>query len=280
MGANTSDADFLRGLGRGRGSQLFNKKAPNAAGATVWKDFFFDGGITAVTGVVAASQAQTILADGSFAASSGVTGDAATSQAQTVAASGTASPLSVSGVLTTSQAQTIASSGAASVASVSGTIATSQAQTISASGSAIVAAVSGSISTSQAQTIGASGSTGSGVSGVGATSQAQMTVADGLVSSSNSTDTHDGFWRKQWEDIAKKSKAAHKLEKKRQKEAEIALAKTEALVSKAKESKPIESPIVLSESATYVKNNKLIVDRVIESTYHADNEDEDLLMLW
>jgi hypothetical protein len=273
MGANTSDADFLRGLGRGRGrgSQLFNKKAPNAAGATVWKDFFFDGGITAVTGVVAASQAQTILADGSFAASSGVTGDAATSQAQTVAASGTASPLSVSGVLTTSQAQTIASSGAASVASVSGTIATSQAQTISASGSAIVAAVSGSISTSQAQTIGASGSTGSGVSGVGATSQAQMTVADGLVSSSNSTDTHDGFWRKQWEDIAKQSKATKKLEKKKK----AIEANDLPIVELVKETHVIET--VKSIKA---KSNRLIVDRVIEFNYDANDEDEDLLMLW
>jgi hypothetical protein len=104
---------------------------------------------------------------------------------------------------------------------------------------------------------------------------ATITFTDG-----GQTDTRDGYWAKQWEDIAKKSKAAHKLEKKRQKEAEIALAKTEALVAKVKEIKPIESPIVLSESATYLKNNKLIVDRVIESTYHADNEDEDLLMLW
>jgi hypothetical protein len=215
------------------------------------------GGGGGVDGALSTSQAQTIDATGSFTALGGINGDISTSQAQTIASSGSSSVAAVTGVIATSQAQTIAVSGAASVASVSGVTATSQAQTISADGS-----------------------TGSGVFGVAATYQAQTTTAEGLVSSGNSADTHDGYWAKQWEDIAKKSKAAHKLEKKRQKEAEIALAQSAALIAKVKEIKPIESPIVLSESATYLKNNKLIVDRVIESTYHADNEDEDLLMLW
>jgi hypothetical protein len=53
VGANTSDADFLKGLGRGRGrgrgSSPLYKKSPNAAGAAVWGDFFFDGGPATVT---------------------------------------------------------------------------------------------------------------------------------------------------------------------------------------------------------------------------------------
>jgi hypothetical protein len=117
--------------------------------------------------------------------------------------------------------------------------------------------------------------TGEMIGGASMTFTATLTLPTSVV-----TDTHDGYWAKQWEDIAKKSKAAYKLEKKRQKEAEIALAQSAALIAKVKEIKPIESPIVLSESATYLKKNKLIVDRVIESTYHTDNEDEDLLMLW
>lgn len=44
MGANTSDADLLQGLGRGRGrgASLLIKQSPNEAGSVVWGDLFFD----------------------------------------------------------------------------------------------------------------------------------------------------------------------------------------------------------------------------------------------
>ena len=51
MGANTSDADLLdglgrgRGRGRGRGSSLLVKQNPNDAGSVVWSDFYFDAPI-------------------------------------------------------------------------------------------------------------------------------------------------------------------------------------------------------------------------------------------
>lgn len=274
MGANTSDADFLTSLGRGRGtgsSQLY-KQSPNAAGASVWGDFFFDGGAASVTGVVATSQAQTIVADGSFSASSGIDGTAATSQAQTISASGSSAVAAVSGSGTTYQAQTIAGSGSASVASVSGTISTSQAQTIAAIGSAAVASVSGEASTSQAETIAGSGSFSgaSVVSGDAATSQVQTIVADGSFTSTI-TDTHDGFWRKQWEEIAKQSKATKKLEKKKK----AIEANDLPIVELVKETTVIETAKPIK-----AKSNRLIVDRVIEFNYDANDEDEDLLMLW
>lgn len=50
MGANTSYADLLDALGRGRGSILV-KQSPNDAGAVVWSDFYFDA---AAGGTVAA----------------------------------------------------------------------------------------------------------------------------------------------------------------------------------------------------------------------------------
>ena len=157
MGANTSDADFLKGLGRAksrRSSQLY-KKSPNAAGFTIWQDFFFDQ----ISGVATTSQAQTVVASGSFTAFSGVSGTATTSQAQTIAGSGSAIVASVSGTIATSQAQTIAAIGSAAVASVSGTASTSQAETIVGSGSfAGAGVVSGDVATSQAQTVSAAGS--------------------------------------------------------------------------------------------------------------------------
>jgi hypothetical protein len=59
------------------------------------------------------------------------------------------------------------------------------------------------------------------------------------------------------------------------------LAKSEALVAEVKEIevKPDYS-LTPIESSTYETNNKLIVDRVIESSYDANDDDEDLLMLW
>jgi hypothetical protein len=84
-------------------------------------------------------------------------------------------------------------------------------------------------------------------------------------------DTHDGFWRKQWEEIAKQSKATKKLEKKKK--------ATEAndlpIVELAKETHVIETVKPIK-----AKSNRLIVDRVIEFNYDANDEDEDLLMLW
>ena len=48
MGANSSDADKLDGLGRGRGrgSSLLIKQNPNDAGSVVWGDFYFDSTTT------------------------------------------------------------------------------------------------------------------------------------------------------------------------------------------------------------------------------------------
>mgnify|MGYP000668010868 CR=1 FL=1 len=202
----------------------------------------------------------------------GVNGTAVTSQAQTISASGSSAVAAVSGSGTTSQAQTIAGSGSATVASVSGTIATSQAQTIAAIGSAIVAIVSGTASTSQAETIAVSGSfAGSGVvSGDATISQAQTIAADGAFTSTI-TDTHDGFWRKQWEEIAKQSKATKKLEKKKK----TIEANDLPIVELVK-----ETPVIETAKPIKAKSNSLIVDRVIEFNYDANDEDEDLLMLW
>lgn len=202
-----------------------------------------------------------------------VTGDAITSQAQTISASGVFTAIGVSGDATTSQAQTIVASGSSSVAEVSGTGALSQAQTIAGTGAATVASVSGVAATSQAETIAGSGSfAGAGVvSGDAATSQAQTVIGDGIVTGALATDTHDGFWRKQWEDVAKQSKAAKKLEKKK-KAIEVESFAPIELVD--------EVLVIETIKPIKLKSNRLIVDRVIESNYDANEDDEDLLMLW
>lgn len=85
------------------------------------------------------------------------------------------------------------------------------------------------------------------------------------------TDTHDGFWRKQWEEIAKQSKATKKLEKKKK----AIEANDLPIVELVKETHVIETVKPIK-----AKSNSLIVDRVIEFNYDANDEDEDLLMLW
>jgi len=160
MGANTSDADKLQGLGRSRrrGSLLLIKQSPNAAGGVVWGDFYFDqAAVGGVTGTAATSQAQTIAATGT-ASPAPVSGVGATSQAQTISGNGTAAPQLVIGVASAAQAQTATGNGTFAPQDVSGVITTSQAQSVSATGVYTLPAVTGEASTAQAQTIAGNGS--------------------------------------------------------------------------------------------------------------------------
>jgi len=146
MGANTSDADKLQGLGRGRGrgrgSQLLIKQSPNAAGAVVWGDFYFDAAAGGSDAVTATGQGQSVA--GTTARTINAT--AATSQAQST--TGTAQS-GITGTTGTSQGQ---SSQATANGVLDGVIESAQGQTVTAFADTAIT-VDATVSTSQAQSV-------------------------------------------------------------------------------------------------------------------------------
>lgn len=103
MGANSSDADLLQGLGKGKGKSLLVKQSPNEAGSVVWSDFYFEAtGGGGVTGAATSAQAQTSSASGTY------TLLAVISIGVHVKANGTTSPLPTAGINTTSGSTLVA----------------------------------------------------------------------------------------------------------------------------------------------------------------------------
>lgn len=235
------------------------------------------GGSGGVTGTAVTSQAQTIASTGA-AAVAAVSGTGASSQAQTIDSTGSFSAVGVVGNGSTSQAQTVAASGAASVASVSGTATTSQAQTSALAGNASPAAVSGTGSASQAQTIAASGSFAgaAGVSGVGATSQGQTASGVGSVSGGEviATDTHDGYWTKQW--LKRKPKRKDLIEAIQENPIEI----VEAIAEVKQKVTRVYPNIDYNAVKENIKLQRFIANQILEALQRQQDEDDEIEALF
>lgn len=171
----------------------------------------------------------------------GITGTGTTSQAQT--ASGTAQ-LGHQGTGATSQAQTSAGTGQIGHA---GTGATSQAQTAAGSGTVTPA---------------------TGITGTGATSQAQTGSGAGEISG-GFTDTHDGYWTKQWLSKRKKPKIAEVIEFVKEQP-------QEAIAEVAQEVKKVYPQIDYREVANNVRLQKFIAEQLLQALKNRQ-DDEDMM---